>query len=354
MAVVASHRCGPISMVRYSDLLRRGYELNPNVVASAFSPSALRRRPSSLTARKYLAYLEQLVFAVSLIVKVRGKFDIVHVADHSDAFLLLVVGFGCKRVVTCHDLFAVRAARGEIPEYYPGLLGRCYQRLVVWGLACADLVLSVSTVTSNDIADIVGTKRTVAVIPNPVDFTFEQFRDSHKGGNGGNSDFALVVGSADWRKRRGLALEVWSQLRSTMRWPDLEMVVVGPCLVHEEIEVLERYGVPIAKVSILSSVTDVELAELYRGAAALIQMSKYEGFCWPVAEANYIGLRCVCADEEILRETGPSNIFVKSVVGTDWAEVADALRGDCRGRLESTATSMELFSRSLAKAIGIV
>jgi glycosyltransferase involved in cell wall biosynthesis len=58
----------------------------------------------------------------------------------------------------------------------------------------------------------------------------------------------------------------------------------------------------------------------------LIQMSKYEGFCWPLAEAAALGVACLCADEPILRETGPDGVFVPADLCCDWDSVADRLR----------------------------
>ena len=47
-----------------------------------------------------------------------------------------------------------------------------------------------------------------------------------------------------------------------------------------------------------------ELVELYRGAACLLQTSRYEGFGLPVLEAMACGTPVVAVDEPALREVG--------------------------------------------------
>jgi alpha-1,3-rhamnosyl/mannosyltransferase len=54
-----------------------------------------------------------------------------------------------------------------------------------------------------------------------------------------------------------------------------------------------------------------ELADLYRGAACLVQPSRFEGFGLPVLEAMACGTPVVALDEPALREVaGDAAIFV--------------------------------------------
>src|SRR5207237_10035307 len=56
-----------------------------------------------------------------------------------------------------------------------------------------------------------------------------------------------------------------------------------------------------------------ELAELYRGAAALVLPSRYEGFGLPVLEAMASGTPVVLADEPALREVaGDAAVYAEN------------------------------------------
>src|SRR5262249_33678641 len=77
-------------------------------------------------------------------------------------------------------------------------------------------------------------------------------------------------------------------------------------------------------------VEKAELAELYRGADALLLPSRYEGFGFPVLEAMACGTPVVAAAEPALREVaGDAAVFA------DEGGFADALRRalDARARL---------------------
>ena len=68
-------------------------------------------------------------------------------------------------------------------------------------------------------------------------------------------------------------------------------------------------------------VAQEELAELYRGAACLVQASHFEGFGLPVLEAMASGTPVVALDEPALREVGgDAAVFVEE------AQLADGMR----------------------------
>lgn len=305
-------------MLRYSvdlaDAHRRSWrtrEIRPRPVFwSRFSRGRLA---------KLAFYVDQLLlFPVVLLIASR-RADIVHFADHSDA-LLAPACPGRTVVVTCHDLFAVRAALGEIPEHRTRPLGRIYQRSVLRGLQRAALVLAVSETTRRDVERLAPSAPT-GVLHNPVARKFAAALSDPPT----DEAFALVVSGDGWRKRRWLALDAWASIAALQ---PMRLVVVGPPLDNNELaRVRPGTGAIIGEIVQRTGVSDAELAQLYAHAKFLIQASKYEGFCWPVVEANSAGLRALCADEAILREISPNNVFVSSDRWnrTNWAALLPRL-----------------------------
>jgi hypothetical protein len=138
--------------------------------------------------------------------------------------------------------------------------------------------------------------------------------------------YALVVSSVGWRKRRELSLKAWGELRTSGGMTTLRTVLVGPPLTNREKAVLKESGLPESEVTTVRNISDVELATLYTNSEFLIQMSQYEGFCWPIIESNFYARLALCADEPILRETGDGNVFVGDNLDADWPRIASELQ----------------------------
>src|SRR5205085_8719366 len=80
---------------------------------------------------------------------------VVHICDHSNA----VYAKRCKPnriVITCHDLLAVRGARGEQTDTPVSFTGRLLQRWILRGLRLADAVACVSEATADDAVRFIG------------------------------------------------------------------------------------------------------------------------------------------------------------------------------------------------------
>ena len=96
----------------------------------------------------------------------------------------------------------------------------------------------------------------------------------------------------------------------------LPLVVVGPEKDAGVADELRRRGARLE-----GYVETERLAELYRGAACLVQASRYEGFGLPVVEAMASGTPVVAVPDPALREVaGDAAIFVEE------GELADGIR----------------------------
>jgi glycosyltransferase involved in cell wall biosynthesis len=192
----------------------------------------------------------------------------------------LPLGWHGRSVVTVHDLSF------EARDTSMGLLDRLTFRTVVpRAVRRADHVLTVSERTKTDIVErygIAGTR--VTVTPNAVDPSFAP--------GGAHDGYLLFVGAIQARKDPLAAL-------AAARAVELPLVVAGPEKDPELARSLRAGGAELR-----GYVEKADLAELYRGAAALVLPSRFEGFGLPVLEAMASGTPVVAADEPALREVG--------------------------------------------------
>lgn len=323
--VVASRRAAPKSMVRYSRILVAGWRAVGSNVEEMSPPSCLSDRARGNWMKKVATGIEQLVLFPIILRKAVRRFECLHVADHSDAFLLFAVPRAIVSMVTVHDMFGVLAERGEIPEFRPRLIGRLRQRMVAQALARrAAILFSISDATARDLRRTTG--RHSALLRNPVDPSvgIESLPSSDRD----PSPFMMVVGAGGWRKRRDRAIGVWLRLRQTKLYSNARLIIVGEPLTAVEMVSVEAAGLT-HRIEHQAEVSDGELASLYQRSAALLQMSKYEGFAWPVVEANRLGCPAVCADIAVLRETGGAGALYVSefaeLDAVDWSGFAEML-----------------------------
>lgn len=210
----------------------------------------------------------------------------------------LPLGYPGRTVVTLHDLHFER------DPAVMGLVDRLTFRAVVPRAARrADLVLAVSERTKRDAIELYGLPpEKIAVTPHGVDPAFTPGREDGRGG------YLLFVGAIQARKDPQAAADA-------ARAVGLPLVAAGPEKDPALAAELRARGVDVR-----GFVTTDALVELYRGAAALLLPSRYEGFGLPVIEAMACGTPVVLSDEPALREVaGEAAVYAEG-------DLADAVR----------------------------
>jgi len=193
----------------------------------------------------------------------------------------------CPCVVTVHDVSFARD---------PSLMGRkdrtMFRLVVPRAVRRAVRVFTVSERTKADIVELyrVPAER-IVVTPNGVDPAFSPGSGTH--------DFVLAVGAIQTRKNQLAALDAAAAV-------GLPLVVAGPVKERKLAGELRSRGARLE-----GYVETDRLADLYRGAACLVQPSRYEGFGLPVVEAMASGTPVVAVPDPALREVaGDAAVFV--------------------------------------------
>jgi glycosyltransferase involved in cell wall biosynthesis len=230
----------------------------------------------------------------------------------------LPLGWSGPSVVTIHDLSF------EDRDTAMGLIDRLTFRTVVPRAARrSDRVLTVSERTKRDVVVRYGIPEDkIAVTPNGVDPSFTP--------GGAHYGYLLFVGAIHSRKDPLAALDA-------ARAVDLPLVVAGPEKDAELARALRDGGADLR-----GYVSREDLAELYRGAAALVLPSRFEGFGLPVLEAMACGTPVVAAPEPALREVaGDAAVYAED---GDYGAAAGRALAD-RARLSAAGIERaKLFS----------
>jgi glycosyltransferase involved in cell wall biosynthesis len=218
----------------------------------------------------------------------------------------------CPGVVTVHDLSFERE---------PGLMSRrdraVFRHVVPRAVRHAARVLTVSERTKRDLVELYRTApQKVVVTPNGVDPVFSPGRGSH--------DYVLTVGAIQPRKSQLAALAAASAV-------GLPLVVVGPEKDRDVADELRRRGARLE-----GYVTTERLVELYRGAACLVQASRYEGFGLPVLEAMACGTPVVAVPDSALRE-----VAADAAIFVDEGELAEGIRTAIAERERFSSAGLE-------------
>lgn len=258
-------------------------------------PRVTRWRPGSQGLGKWLGYVDKFVLFPNELKRAAAWADVVHVVDHSNAMYLPAIARHAH-LITCHDMIAVRAARGEFPQHQVRFSGRRLQAWILGGLAHARYVVCVSEASRHDLVRLVPhlAERT-AVVPNGMNYPYgplsaEEVRPWLESvGLNPERPYFLHVGGDAWYKNRTGAVEIFARAIAREPFRHHQLVLAGSPpsgplrdRVFSDPELAER-------VHIVPKPSNPQLHALYVRASALIFPSHAEGFGWPIIEAQACG-----------------------------------------------------------------
>ena len=297
---------GQESMLRYAALLQNGLLQAGHEVEYAAPSKVLNvaGRPAR-GVWKWIGYLDKYLVSPPLLARAASAVDVVHVCDHSNS-IYIPARSAVPYVVTCHDLLAVRGALGDDTDCPASAAGRRLQQYILRGLARAQAIACVSTTTLRDARRLLnGYSGQLVLAPNALNYPYGSIdsaaarrRVAEIPGLSAECPYVLHVGSNLRRKNRVAVLKAVANVADSWRG---RVVFAGQPLD------LELRGLA-SQLRIADRIVDVakpsnELLEaLYRSALALLFPSRFEGFGWPIIEAQACGCPVICSDREPLPE----------------------------------------------------
>jgi glycosyltransferase involved in cell wall biosynthesis len=242
-------------------------------------------------------------FVVTPLIMQRECADLLHVVDPGNTVYLPRIRHRCS-IVTVHDTIPYLARDGKLPGWRPTRTGRWLMNRIVSQLAEVDRIVCVSQATKRDLLSLVATpEERVRVIHNAIFQPMHPARAEekatlrHRLGLPVDAPVILHVGR-NFYKNREAVIDAFSKLRRRRR--DARLVFVG-ALSPAQRDLVVRDGLSDA-MHVLDHVPAETMPALYSLASALLFPSLYEGFGYPVIEAQLCGTPVICSTAGSLPE----------------------------------------------------
>ena len=346
------------SMLRFRNLIQARLESGGFPMESIFPRGYLGRILEKGVLAKWLGYVDKyILFPPGLAMRLSqikqnfpGRKIVVHICDHSNSVYAALARRWFPVLVTCHDLIAVRSARGEETYCPVSGFGKFLQMAILRGLGNATAVACISRSTQSDLIRLLGPDAAgrSQVIPLALNYSYRALsREEALGGLARAGidlpfrGFVLHVGSGLLRKNREALLLSVAQIKDS--WPG-PIVFAGEPLTALE-QTMARFLGLEDRVREISRPDNETLLALYNAAHCLIFMSHFEGFGWPILEAQASGCPVICSNRTSVPEVAGDGALIHEP--DDYA----AIGGDVQ-RLQEPAFRDSLVALGFKNARG--
>ncbi|MBV8115965.1 MAG: glycosyltransferase family 4 protein [Silvibacterium sp.] len=353
------------SMLRYAEWLRRSLEerghemeiISPAVVVGALVSI---RNPLS----KWLGYVDKFVLFPRRLRSKSAGFDLVHICDHSNSPYLKWAS-STPRIITVHDLLAIRSALGDFPENPTRRTGRWLQQWILRGLTQARHLISVSGKTREDLEALLQSHPAITVVHHSLNWEFAPSSPAEIAqvraacGLVPGDEYLLHVGGNQWYKNRLGVLKIALELRKHARFKRAKLILAGKPWSAEMRAFATKHSFADAIEFVCP--TNEQVRALYSGALAVLFPSLQEGFGWPILEAQACDCLVVTSNRAPMTEVaGEGAILINpedevaaaQTIAAKFAE-AEAIRQAARENLKrfSTDRAMDLYLAAYGAAI---
>jgi glycosyltransferase involved in cell wall biosynthesis len=346
------------SMLRFRNLIQARLESGGFLTESIFPRGYLGGLLQNGALAKWLGYIDKyILFPPGLALRLsalKRKYPdrkiVVHICDHSNAVYTALARNWFPVLVSCHDLIAVRSALGEETYCPVSGFGKYLQLAILRGLGQATAVACISRATQSDLIRLGGPVLTgrSQVIPLALNYPYRALprEEALAGLARAGIDlpfhgFVLHVGSGLLRKNREALLFSIARIKDS--WPG-PIVFAGDPLTSAEQALARSLGLE-DRVREISRPDNETLLALYNAAHALIFMSYFEGFGWPILEAQASGCPIICSNRTSVPEVAGEGALIHEP--DDYAAIA----GDVQ-RLQEPAFRDSLVALGFKNAQG--
>ena len=317
------------SMMGFTGLMEQGLKKAGHEVQTIYPPVVFGKMGRHVPpASKWLGYVDKLAVLPPLLNRAADQADIVHICDHSNA-----VYVPQKRqtpyVVTCHDLLAVRGGLGEQTDCPASPFGVLLQRWILRGLKRADGLACDSTATLNDATRLLSDRQQPPeLLPIALKYEYQPLSEEecrqelrNVPGLDLSKPFILHVGSSLRRKNREGILRVFAKVKDKV---DVQLVFAGRPLEASQRQLAGELGV-LNRMIESGEVSSKLLVALYSSALTFFFPSRFEGFGWPIIEAQYCGCPVICSTSGPLPEVAGEGALMRDIEDED-GFAQDAIR----------------------------
>jgi glycosyltransferase involved in cell wall biosynthesis len=190
------------------------------------------------------------------------------------------------------------------------------QRWILKGLRAADVLACVSTATASDAERLVVRGQQsprLCLVPLALNYGYRKLppetareRLAAMDRFDATPPFVLHVGSNLRRKNRDAILRIFARCKE--KWNG-QLVFAGDLLSPELMSLAGQLGIGDRIIQFENPGSEI-LETLYNCAVALLYPSRFEGFGWPIIEAQACGCPVICANSGPIPETaGEAGLF---------------------------------------------
>lgn len=333
---------GSRSMLAFAEVLHRHLPF-PGLEVNLIAPEPVAYRPERKFA-KWWGYYDKFVAFRPLLKQAAAHADIVHIVDQGNAMMVPWLGRQAH-LVTCHDLLAVRAARGEIDGWHVGRTGRMFQKMIWKGLTQAQQIACVSETTRQELVRMwpAAESRSTTILNGPYREATPASADPAQAVADllawpSPQPYLLHVGAHVPYKNRPGVLRIFAELANRAAFRRHALVMVGVPFDDEMQAIADRAGIA-PRVTVKTGCNDLDLANLYSAADALLFPSFAEGFGLPILEAQSYGCPVFTSDRAPMTEVGGD--AVRTFDPTDPVGAANVIESAWDARAEMIARGTE-------------